>query len=463
TNIGYVESIVNVVQQPAISGVSCVCKTVQGPLRERSFNTGFRGTHVDIVCAYNRKPAWFVVSDRNPKYISWSDKCNRKGLKTRLDFLLEAALSSVILQPVSVILCFANGIEDTIAQRLREDFSAVEIFDFKQRSVEKQNGTEKYLGMPGTCSVSDIFQDVEGGEWVNIVDANETCIENSKNVHECGHCGSSHRNQGWMAFEIKIRQEESLGNRYIQCQTGTVNVGDKSCPEQIFNQEDKHVDQSEDDIFSQTVGTLTECILQFDKKFFSLLASVDLSSDILGNENEMISLKDNIINLDTTALVALVSELSNGCAKKLAEMSVEDMNKRFKSTANFMREQAKSELEHPILDDLASVLAGKKAVISEYVHNEFRDLISMCSGTNEKRRAECLLKCILVLPNNPSARVMGLPETGKIKSKHKIIFGTGDHLHAPTLTANMGFVRAVLQTGMPLLVLEHRPRALVGC
>ena len=66
------------------------------------------------------------------------------------------------------------------------------------------------------------------------------------------------------------------------------------------------------------------------------------------------------------------------------------------------------------------------------------------------------------MPVTPSLRVMNLPTTRKIASKNKIVFGTGDYWHAPTLTANMGFVRAISQTGMSLLTIEHRPRALIG-
>ncbi|XP_020260870.1 protein DETOXIFICATION 22-like isoform X2 [Asparagus officinalis] len=54
----------------------------------------------------------------------------------------------------------------------------------------------------------------------------------------------------------------------------------------------------------------------------------------------------------------------------------------------------------------------------------------------------------LVVPDNPSERVAVLPTTRKIASKNKIVFGTGDYWHAPTLTANMGFVRAISQTGV---------------
>jgi len=67
-----------------------------------------------------------------------------------------------------------------------------------------------------------------------------------------------------------------------------------------------------------------------------------------------------------------------------------------------------------------------------------------------------------VVPDTPSERMMGLPTTRKLALKNKVVFGTGDHWHAPTLTANMAFVRAVSQTGMSLSTIEHRPRALTG-
>lgn len=67
-----------------------------------------------------------------------------------------------------------------------------------------------------------------------------------------------------------------------------------------------------------------------------------------------------------------------------------------------------------------------------------------------------------VVPDTPSERMMGLPSTRKLALKNKVVFGTGDHWHAPTLTANMAFVRAVSQTGMSLSTVERRPRALTG-
>ncbi|QHN86866.1 uncharacterized protein DS421_16g550000 [Arachis hypogaea] len=67
-----------------------------------------------------------------------------------------------------------------------------------------------------------------------------------------------------------------------------------------------------------------------------------------------------------------------------------------------------------------------------------------------------------IIPDTPSERMMSLPTTRKLALKNKIVFGTGDHWHAPTLTANMAFVRAVSRTGMSLYTIEHRPRALTG-
>lgn len=67
-----------------------------------------------------------------------------------------------------------------------------------------------------------------------------------------------------------------------------------------------------------------------------------------------------------------------------------------------------------------------------------------------------------VVNDNPTERVMGLPTTRKLAMKNKIVFGTGDRWGAPTLTANMGFVRAVAQSGMSLSTIEHSPRALTG-
>jgi hypothetical protein len=124
--------------------------------------------------------------------------------------------------------------------------------------------------------------------------------------------------------------------------------------------------------------------------------------------------------------------------------------------------QAQSELERPLLPEFQEILLHRLPIISEYVLDEFRSIVLANGGTCENQRAEGLLGCLKVVPTMASVRVNALGETGKIKPRHKLVFGTGDFWQAPTLTANMGFVRAVHQTGMALAIIQHRPCALMG-
>ncbi|RCV42357.1 hypothetical protein SETIT_9G210200v2 [Setaria italica] len=169
-----------------------------------------------------------------------------------------------------------------------------------------------------------------------------------------------------------------------------------------------------------------------------------------------------LVNLDTTALVAMVSGISNGGVGKLMAAPEAVTRARFKCNYKFVMDQAQSELQFPILVELGKVVEGKQCIICETVNSEFKEIVSMCGGAEEKIRARYLLKQLTIVPDSPSARMMDLPTTRKRAMKNKVVFGTGDHWRAPTFTANMGFVRAVSQSGMPLLTIEHRPRALIG-
>ncbi|XP_039829523.1 uncharacterized protein LOC120690782 [Panicum virgatum] len=169
-----------------------------------------------------------------------------------------------------------------------------------------------------------------------------------------------------------------------------------------------------------------------------------------------------LMNLDTTALVAIVSGISNGGVGKLMAAPEAVTRARFKCNYKFVMDQAQSELQFPILLELGNAVEGKQCIICESVNSEFKEIVSMCGGPEEKIRARHLLKQLTIIPDNPSTRMMDLPTTRKLAMKNKIVFGTGDHWRAPTLTANMGFVRAVSQSGMLLLTIEHRPRALIG-
>ncbi|KAB8113108.1 hypothetical protein EE612_052017, partial [Oryza sativa] len=197
------------------------------------------------------------------------------------------------------------------------------------------------------------------------------------------------------------------------------------------------------------------------------LPEMEVKEGSLGGEFSVFVGKMNMgsremVNLDTTALVAIVSGISNGGVGKLMSIPEAETRARFKCNYKFVMDQAHSELQSPILVELGNAVDGKKCIICETVNSEFKEIVTMCGGPEEQTRSSQLLKRLIVVPDSPSARMMDLPTTRKLAMKNKVVFGTGDHWRAPTLTANMGFVRAVSQSGMPLLTIEHRPRALIG-
>nr|GEW84109.1 hypothetical protein [Tanacetum cinerariifolium] len=306
-NIGHLESVVYILQQPNIFGVSRVCKTVPfQPLTQNgTHNTALQGAHVDIVCTFDGNPVWIIVSDRNPKYLSWDgqqESSKNKGLRARAQLLLEIAHNSTALKPTSLIFFFSNGLNRFTREKFRSEFGAVDV-------------GSKFSNL-------DInFSKELGGLWVDIL---------------------ARSYQDASVLEIKV-----------------------DCPRYVSKE--------------------------------ALMANPFVKSD---------------------------DAFSGGSFGK--------------------------------------VISGRKCIICESVSSEFKELVLMCGGVNEKLRADQLLQRMVVVPDSPSTRMMSLPTTRKLALKNKIVFGTGDYWHAPTLTANMGFVRAVLQTGMSLFTFEHRPRALIG-
>lgn len=51
-----------------------------------------------------------------------------------------------------------------------------------------------------------------------------------------------------------------------------------------------------------------------------------------------------------------------------------------------------SEVQSPIDEELGGIIAGKRGMICESVLSEFKELVLMCGGPNEKLRADELLK-----------------------------------------------------------------------
>ncbi|XP_057446547.1 uncharacterized protein LOC130738543 [Lotus japonicus] len=439
-NVGHLETVVHILQQPFISGVSRVCKSI--PLspsvsRDERRGSPFKDVHVDVVCSLNRKPVWIIVSDRNPKYISWNSFHRNKGLKLRIQQVLAAARSNLTLRPSSVILFFANGLENHVYYKLRDEFGASEIqLEF---SVFR----------------SDVLEETEG-DWINVIARSyrDACVleinpadgNDVFPIFGCDvHCSTVDSSQLGL----------SVGKTETQPQLFEENAISSSQLGLSIDKAETQLQLSQESIKTNLGDTFCSIIMGMN------LRPMDNKSSESTETGNLVGGSD-LVNFDTTALIALVSGISNGGTEKLLATPESELRQRFKGNYDFVVGQIMSELQNPIHVEFSRILCGKNGIICESVLTEFKELVLMCGGPNEKLRADKLINCLRVVPDDPSDRMMGLPTTRKLALKNKVVFGTGDQWHAPTLTANMAFARAVSQTGMSLSTIEHRPRALTG-
>ncbi|CAL1369137.1 unnamed protein product [Linum trigynum] len=408
-NIGHIEAVVYILEQPFVTGVSRVCKRVSLlPIGIRNGNhedetdcgsSISSSVHVDIVCTLNKRPVWIVVSDRNPMYVYWHGYRKGKGLKLRIEQVIAAARSTEMMRPLSIILFFPRGVGDSVRQKLQDEFGASK-FEFQLSGF-----------------YSHFSEEVVEGGWINVLTG-------------------SYREAS--IFEIKLDTDA----------VGVPRSGSGLSAYTVSDNQDRSLKLNTDDTFCSIVSGMRTWPPETRAK--------DLS------DPEVLQGIDELLNFGTTALVAIVSGISNGCAEKLLAAPECELQQQFKGNTEFVIGQVMSEIENPLLAELVPVVSGKRGIVCSSVLAQFKELVSMFGGTNEKLRADKLLERLLVIPDSPSGRMMSLPTTRKLDLKSKIVFGTGDSWRAPTLTANMGFVRAVSQTGMSLFTIPHRPRALIG-
>lgn len=237
SNIGYLEAIGRLLLHPSIRCVSRVSRPV--------IVTGsHHPVHVDLVCTFRCCPAWFVVSDRNPSYLSW---IGPSGLRARVERLAVAARSAGALKPASVLLVFSRGVPSYVANDLVREFGASEINFF-------------------TNEDEDVFEELEEG-WVGV---RWSASSNSR------------------VFEIKISQDD---------------IGGAICSSQVMDE------------------TVEVC--ESSEGFGSVLSKMNMDSA-------------HSVNFDTTALVALVSGISNGDCERLMKTPEPEMRARFKGNYEFV-------------------------------------------------------------------------------------------------------------------------------
>ncbi|XP_042435243.1 uncharacterized protein LOC122021221 isoform X4 [Zingiber officinale] len=259
SNIGYLESIGRLLLHPSIQCVTRVSRPIIAAGSDLP-------VHVDLVCTFRCCPAWFVVSDRNPSYLSW---IGPRGLRARVERVAVAARSAGALKPASVLLVFSRGVPSYVANNLVREFGASEINFFKNED-------------------EDVFKELEEG-WVGV------------RWPDSSNC---------RVFEIKISPDDR---------------GGAICSSQVMDE------------------TVEVC--ESSEGFGSVLSKMNMDSA-------------HAVNFDTTALVALVSGISNGDCERLMKAPEHEMRARFKGNYEFVTAQ---------------------------------ELVSMCGGQNEKLRAGWLL------------------------------------------------------------------------
>ena len=233
-----------------------------------------KSVHVDIVCTLNRNPVWIIVSDRNPKYISWDESLKSKGLKSRIEEALEAAQSSVALKPASIILFFSRGLSNGIYEKVKDEFGVEE------------------LGLEFSVFDYDVDDDLEG-DWVNVL---------ARTYREA------------LILEIKIN---GIRNSDPNPECAKDPILEAVHPGLAKDQIEKRIDNS----FFSLISSMTFCSLE-EKN----------AKNSWGNQLG----EADFINLDTTALIALVSGISNGGAEKLLAAPEDELRQRFKGNYEFV-------------------------------------------------------------------------------------------------------------------------------
>lgn len=170
----------------------------------------------------------------------------------------------------------------------------------------------------------------------------------------------------------------------------------------------------------------------------------DLADYIENQTSEQATSSSNLINLCVTTMIAYVSELTNGgCNSSFVEP--------------ILNQQAEWERNNPVKQSLTKLFQGKELICCQTAVEDFKNIVEMVGGENEKKRATELLSVVRVVPDVVSP---GLNLSGKVKGRSRLIFGTGQEHKAITVTANKGFVHASKHMGVAFAVVIHESRAL---
>lgn len=151
--------------------------------------------------------------------------------------------------------------------------------------------------------------------------------------------------------------------------------------------------------------------------------------------------------LDITSMLVYVSDICNGGAN-------------FEFSEKVLCKQAAQERERSALDKIRPHVDSKTLVSCQSAIGDFENIVHLLGGPEEKKRAAELMPHLTIVPDCISARFESLSESGQIRPRSKLIFGTADMLKCPILTSNEGFIRATAGQDIHISAYIHEPRAL---
>ncbi|PZC85503.1 hypothetical protein B5X24_HaOG216611 [Helicoverpa armigera] len=157
------------------------------------------------------------------------------------------------------------------------------------------------------------------------------------------------------------------------------------------------------------------------------------------------------LNLDVTAMMAYVSNMTNGHCNYVFKQEV-------------LTQQSAWEAERPVKPILERLFKDKTLVCCRTAWDDFEKIISNLGGPMEIKRTEELKNMIRVFPDDYGGEDdfprKNLKVRGHVRLRSKIIFNFGHRIKALTVSANEGFIRAAMQQGITYASFVHESRAL---
>lgn len=312
--------------------------------------------------------------------------------------------------------------------------SASEFMSFSRKGKIDNTKHLEYVGLFGDDNENEI-DDLKHFQEINISgDTFET--DNSKLFNNNELKQEKHHefcdNQVDCSFKHSGDSTEKEDKNFVETKVQRSNVKHLMAPDNI---ESKHLEMKREEMFLTILGNAP------------VYSFPDIGVDEINKVTPDFVVDVSKVNLDITTMITLVSSITHGGCNYVFREKILSL-------------QAKEERECPVLPELEKYLKDKEWFVCRTAVEDFQTILDTLGGDNEKKRAKELLEKCKVVPDQPSLRSQTLPQTGKIRDRSKVIFGTGDQLKCVTVSANSGFVRAAEHQGIVFAVYLHQSRAL---